>query len=203
MKKYLVILLICFYPFLAFCDVDTIEGTATSTIDTIEGSIGYDTVEGATVAAEGGPDVYYYSFCDDESCWDTYASLGAEAGVSAEITVTVGGTITHVGFKLNDNITGNCLIALHDNSNNLESCTGNISNPTAGWVDAELDTPYVAASSEVVQVGVICDVTFNVVYDNANDGKWNAAEGFETWCEDPLSLNADPEYGYAVRVYVD
>ena len=56
MKKLLLILLSLVFAVVAYAAIDTLEGTATSTLDTYEGSTNIDTIEGQAVA--GGAEDY-------------------------------------------------------------------------------------------------------------------------------------------------
>jgi len=69
MKRYFLAILFCLLLcFSVYADVDTIEGTALSSIDTIEGSTGYDTIEGSSAggAAQSCSASSYHSYTNSD-----------------------------------------------------------------------------------------------------------------------------------------
>jgi len=106
MKKYLLILLLCFWASFAFADVDTIEGTATSSIDTIEGSTGYDTAEGSGVAAGASGQSFSVDFSEYSTSTEHYSGgdwveVDCDTGADADCMTTGGGTTVDT---TNDNL---------------------------------------------------------------------------------------------------
>lgn len=102
MKKYALVFLLCLlFPLSVLGDVDTVEGTATSSVDTIEGSTGYDTIDGSGLAAGGASCETAADACiGDDSGSDQVGHWDGQQTYAAPITSDGAATLCKVTINL-------------------------------------------------------------------------------------------------------
>jgi hypothetical protein len=192
MKKYIILFILLFGAGIAISDIDTFEGTATDSLSDIEGS----TVAGGGVV---GPDQWYYAGGDSD--FPTSTSVGV-AGRELGNTVTIGqgGTVTKIGVRVSGTGISITIKALDGTTQKDCASIGPIS-PSNEWID--VDVNFAVSTDDVITVAVCNDSAFTLYRRTTGTGHYTTGITYATYCSEPHTWSDDPNYFYAVRVYVD